>query len=199
MGRRQSKSIKQCVQKPCEFVAVIYEFNSTKVPGNFALGYNLSSEQGSAKGEKSMKEINAQEAYDLMQTDPEVIYLDVRSVPEFEAGHAAGAINIPIAHFTPGSGMSPNPDFPAVVEANVPRDAKLVVGCKSGGRSARACEIMSQMGYGDVTNIRGGFGGATDNFGRMIEPGWSMLNLPTCSDCADEARYETLSGKARTS
>jgi len=124
-----------------------------------------------------MKEINAQEAYDLMQSDPEVIYLDVRSVPEFEAGHAAGAINIPIAHFTPGSGMSPNQDFPAVVEANVPRNAKLVVGCKSGGRSARACEMMSQMGYGDVTNIRGGFGGAMDNFGRVIEPGTELLHI----------------------
>lgn len=198
MGLRQSKSIKQCVQKPCEFVAVIHGFNSAKVPRNFALGYNpfLNKDQ---RRRKPMKEINAQEAYDLMQSDPEVIYLDVRSVPEFEAGHAAGAINIPIAHFTPGSGMSPNQDFPAVVEANVPRNAKLVVGCKSGGRSARACEMMSQMGYGDVTNIRGGFGGAMDNFGRVIEPGWSMLNLPTCSECADEARYETLSGKARTS
>jgi rhodanese-related sulfurtransferase len=146
-----------------------------------------------------MKEINAQEAYDLMQSDPEVIYLDVRSIPEFEAGHAAGAINIPIAHFTPGSGMSPNPDFPKVVEANVPKDAKLVVGCKSGGRSARACEMMSQMGYGDVTNIRGGFGGAMDNLGRVTEPGWSMLNLPCCSECSDDARYETLAGKKRSS
>jgi len=27
----------------------IQEFNSAKVPGNFALGYNPSSEQGSAK------------------------------------------------------------------------------------------------------------------------------------------------------
>jgi rhodanese-related sulfurtransferase len=144
-----------------------------------------------------MKEMSAQEACDLMQSDPEVIYLDVRSVPEFEAGHAAGAINIPIMHFTPQAGMSPNPDFPAVVEANVPRDAKLVVGCKSGVRSARACEMMSQMGYTDLTNVRGGFVGAMDNFGRVIEPGWSMLNLPGCCECTDEARYETLAGKAR--
>ena len=43
-----------------------------------------------------MKEISPQEAYELMQRDPEIIYLDVRSVPEFEAGHAPGAINIPL-------------------------------------------------------------------------------------------------------
>ena len=142
-----------------------------------------------------MKEVNAQEAYDLMRSDPEYVYLDVRSVPEFEAGHAPGAINIPIMHFSPGAGMSPNQDFTAVVEAALPKDAKLVIGCKSGGRSARACDVMSQMGYTNVANIRGGFVGAMDNMGRVTEPGWSMLNLPTCNECSNEASYEALAKK----
>jgi rhodanese-related sulfurtransferase len=144
-----------------------------------------------------MKEVGAQEAHDLLQSDPELIYLDVRSVPEFEAGHAAGAINIPLLHFAPGSGMSPNQDFAAVVDAALAKDARFVVGCKSGGRSARACEIMSQMGFTDVANIRGGFGGLIDNTGRLVEPGWSTLGLPTCADCDDESRYESLVAKAR--
>ena len=144
-----------------------------------------------------MKELSAQDAFDLMQSDPEYIYLDVRSVPEFEAGHPTRAINVPIMHFSPGAGMSPHQDFAAVVEASLPKDAKLVVGCKTGGRSARACEIMSQMGYTTVANVRGGFVGAMDNFGRVIEPGWSMLNLPTCSECGDNARYEALAEKMR--
>ena len=144
-----------------------------------------------------MKELNAQEALDLMQKDPDYIYLDVRSVPEFEAGHPPRAINIPIAHLTPGAGMSPNSDFAAVVEATLPKNAKLLVGCKSGGRSARACDIMTQLGYTDVANVRGGFVGAMDNFGRVTEPGWSMLNLPTCSQCADDAAYEALAAKAQ--
>jgi rhodanese-related sulfurtransferase len=144
-----------------------------------------------------MKEVSPQEANDLMQNDSEYIYLDVRSVPEFEAGHAERAINIPIMHFTPGAGMSPNENFPAEVEAAIPKDAKLVVGCKSGMRSARACEILSQMGFTNVANIRGGFVGLSDNFGRVTEPGWSMLNLPTCSNCTDDARYETIAAKAK--
>ncbi len=142
-----------------------------------------------------MKELSAQDAYDLMQSDPEYIYLDVRSVPEFEAGHARGAINIPIMHFAPGIGMSPNQDFAAVVEAALAKDAKLVVGCKTGVRSARACEVMSQMGYTSVANVRGGFVGAMDTLGRVVEPGWSMLNLPTCAECSDEARYDVLAAK----
>lgn len=144
-----------------------------------------------------MKELNAQEAHELMQVDLEYIYLDVRSVPEFEAGHPTRAINIPLLHFTPGVGMSPNQEFIAVVEAALAKDAKLLIGCKSGGRSARACEVMSQMGFTNVANVRGGFVGAMDASGRVTEPGWSMLNLPTCDECSDEARYETLATKAR--
>ncbi|HVG20676.1 MAG TPA: rhodanese-like domain-containing protein [Blastocatellia bacterium] len=144
-----------------------------------------------------MKEVSAQEAYQLMEGDADYIYLDVRSVPEFEAGHPEKAINIPILHFNPGTGMTPNEDFPAVVEANLPKDAKLVVGCKTGMRSARACDVLSQIGYTNVTNMRGGFAGMTDNFGRLMEPGWSTLNLPTSTESPDEARYETLAARAR--
>lgn len=144
-----------------------------------------------------MKEVNAKEAYDLMQSDPEYIYLDVRSVPEFEAGHAPGAMNIPLLHLEPGVGMTPNQDFTKVVDATLKKDSKLLVGCKAGGRSAKACEILGQMGYTNLTNIRGGFVAATDNAGRMIEPGWSMLNLPMCTDCSEETRYQNIAAKAR--
>ena len=144
-----------------------------------------------------MKEMSPREAYDLMESDPEYVYLDVRSVPEFEAAHPARAINIPLMHLTPGVGMTPNPDFTAIVEANLSGGAKLVVGCKTGGRSARACEIMEQMGYKNVANVRGGFVGTMDQTGRITEPGWSMVNLPTCSDCSDDARYETLASKIK--
>lgn len=144
-----------------------------------------------------MKEISPQEAYDLMQRDPEIIYLDVRSVPEFEAGHAPGAINIPLLHLTPGGGMAPNPDFVAVVEANLAKDARLIVGCKAGGRSANACQLMSQLGYEDVTNMRGGFHGAADRFGQLMEPGWALLNLPVTTDAAEGADYESLAAKAK--
>jgi rhodanese-related sulfurtransferase len=144
-----------------------------------------------------MKEVDPKEAYDKMQKDPEYIYLDVRSIPEYEQGHATGAINIPIMHFQPGMGMMPNEDFVKVAEANLPKNAKLVVGCKMGGRSARACEILMQMGYTDVTNIRGGFGGAMDQSGRIVEPGWSMLDLPVSTGSGEEAGYEKLCAKAK--
>jgi rhodanese-related sulfurtransferase len=125
-----------------------------------------------------MKEVSPKEAYELMKNDAETIYLDVRSTMEFDEAHPAGAVNVPIMNFTPGFGMTPNPDFVQTVEEKFPKDAKLVIGCKSGGRSAQACQIMEKMGFTNVANVRGGFVGAVDNFGRLVEPGWSMLDLP---------------------
>ncbi len=139
-----------------------------------------------------MKEISPKDAYDLLQKDPECMYLDVRSIPEFEQGHPIRAINIPILHFSPGMGMMPNEEFPAVVEANIPAEAKLLIGCKTGIRSARACEILSQLGYSNVTNVRGGFVGVMDQRGNVTEPGWSLLRLPVCAGCEEGSTYETL-------
>ncbi|HEY6330668.1 MAG TPA: rhodanese-like domain-containing protein [Blastocatellia bacterium] len=144
-----------------------------------------------------MKEISAKEAYDLLANDPDCIYLDVRSIPEFETGHPERAVNVPLMHFNPQFGMSPNDDFAPVVAANLSKDAKIIVGCKTGGRSARACDIMTSLGFSDVTNMRGGFGGVMDNFGQVREPGWSTLGLPLCTECKDSDRYDTLAPKAK--
>src|SRR5262245_66532071 len=100
-----------------------------------------------------MKEVSPQEAYELLQKDSETTYLDVRSVPEFDGGHPPGALNIPLMNFTPGFGMTPNPDFIQQVDAQFPKDAKLLIGCKSGGRSVQACQILEKMGYTNVANV----------------------------------------------
>src|SRR5258708_4843729 len=42
-------------------------------------------------------------------------YLDVRSVPEFEQGHPAGAVNVPLLDAQAGR-MVPDPDFQRVLE-----------------------------------------------------------------------------------
>ena len=40
--------------------------------------------------------------------------------------------------------------------AEVPKDRHILVNCKSGGRSARACALLQKHGY-EVTNLAGGF------------------------------------------
>jgi len=62
------------------------------------------------------------------------VYLDVRTVPEFVNGHAPSALNIPVVEMNPQvGGMELNEKFLGVVEVNIPPDAQLIVGCKTGG------------------------------------------------------------------
>jgi rhodanese-related sulfurtransferase len=125
-----------------------------------------------------IRETTPPEAYATLQADPAAVYLDVRTEAEFEAGHPAGARNVPVVFFDPATRQpTPNPDFVATVERAIPRTAKLLVGCQSGGRSARACELLAQAGFTDLTNVYGGFGGARDRAGRIV-PGWREAGLP---------------------
>ena len=74
--------------------------------------------------------------------------------------------------------MAPNPDFVSVVEKAFGKDAKIVVGCKSGGRSLRAAQALTGAGFTSVVDQRAGWDGARDAFGQMGEPGWSRAGLP---------------------
>jgi rhodanese-related sulfurtransferase len=122
-----------------------------------------------------IKRISPQEASEKMAAG--WTYVDVRTVEEFEDGHPQGAVNVPIALSGPG-GMEPNPDFVRVMKAAFAADAKLVVGCKAGGRSMRAAQILLGEGFTNIVDQRAGWDGARNNFGQL-EPGWSRVGLPT--------------------
>jgi rhodanese-related sulfurtransferase len=117
------------------------------------------------------------EAYETLQRVSGSVYLDVRTPEEFAAGHPAGAVNVPVLFFRAGQ-STPNPDFVAAVQRLVPPDTTLLVGCQAGGRSQRGAEMLVAAGYRDVSNVRGGFGGARDDTGRLVIPGWRDAGLP---------------------
>jgi rhodanese-related sulfurtransferase len=104
-------------------------------------------------------------------------YVDVRTAEEFEAGHPMGAVNVPIMHAGPG-GMVQNADFVRVMKAAFPKDAKIICGCKAGGRSLRAAQILLGEGFTQVLDQRAGWDGARDPFGQVNEPGWGRIGLP---------------------
>ena len=114
--------------------------------------------------------ITPKEAY--QKTKEGSAYLDVRTAEEFAAGHAKGAVNVPLFFKTP-AGRQFNPDFLKQVQKQFSAGNPLVVGCYSGGRSAQACEILEMEGYKQICNIDGGFGG------KPGQPGWKDLGLPT--------------------
>jgi rhodanese-related sulfurtransferase len=140
----------------------------------------------------AVKRISPEEARDLMEKDGWA-YVDVRSVPEFEAGHPAGAYNVPLLHRGP-LGMSPNPDFLPTMKKTFPADAKIVVGCQSGGRSLQAASLLASEGYVSVVDQRAGFGGGMGPGGRP-EPGWGPKGLPTSRAAAPGRTFEELRGR----
>jgi len=138
--------------------------------------------------------VSPEEAQRLIELEG-YTYVDVRSVPEFEAGHPTGAFNVPFAHLGPG-GMTPNADFLATMEKSFPKDAKLVVGCKSGGRSFQAASLLQSAGYSNLVDQKAGFEGSVNPQGQR-ELGWRPKGLPTSADAPKDHSYEGLRTKPR--
>lgn len=88
-----------------------------------------------------MKEITFNDFYQLYQKDS-LSVLDVREVEEFEALHLEGAHNLPLSQLTD-------------TFEQLDKDNLYYVICKSGMRSARACQFLAGQGY-DVINVQGG-------------------------------------------
>lgn len=133
-------------------------------------------------------------AKELLEQDPECVYVDVRTVEEFEQGHPPGAFNVPIL-FRSGAGMQPNPEFLAAVTRRFPPGQKIVFGCKSGGRSERACELLARQGYAHLLNMAGGFHGATDMSGNMVEQGWAACGYDVEKAALPGRSWKELGGR----
>lgn len=71
--------------------------------------------------------------------------IDVRTPMEYELGHLQGAVNIDWK----------SPRFAASFDS-IPTDRPLYVYCQKGGRSAKAAELLRDMGY-TVTDLTGGY------------------------------------------
>lgn len=88
-----------------------------------------------------MKEITFNDFYQLYQKDS-LSVLDVREVEEFEALHLEGARNLPLSQL-------------ADTYDQLDKSQSYYVICKSGKRSARACQFLAERGY-EVINVQGG-------------------------------------------
>jgi rhodanese-related sulfurtransferase len=76
----------------------------------------------------------------------DAVILDVREPDEWAAGHAPGAIHIPLGEL---------PSRLAELSAASAEGSPVAVTCRGGGRSSRAVAWLTQQGY-DVANLDGG-------------------------------------------
>lgn len=97
--------------------------------------------------ELTYKQITAEEAKKLMDTETDYIIVDARTESEFSEGHIEGAILIP------------EYEIAQRAEKELPdKDALILVYCRSGRRSKIASEELVKLGY---TNVKE-FGGIID-------------------------------------
>lgn len=79
-------------------------------------------------------------------TEEGVVILDVRTPEETADGIIDGAQELDFRA----------DDFREKL-SNLDKDAKYLVYCRSGGRSASACSMMKEMGFENVSNLVGGY------------------------------------------
>ena len=81
-----------------------------------------------------------------IDSDQKQIILDVRTIEEFEEKSIPSAVLANI--------LEPS-EFMSVVE-KLEKDYKLLVYCRSGIRSQKACSILDQLGFKETYNLNGG-------------------------------------------
>lgn len=141
----------------------------------------------------SVKNIDPEQAKDILDSDTKAVYIDVRTEQEFLNGHVPGSVNIPVVWPDQATRqMKPNPDFVKVVGAHFTMDKRIIVGCQAGGRSQFAADLLGQAGFEDVSNMQGGFGGGRNAMGQVV-PGWMQLGLPVETEVRAEKSYASLS------
>ncbi|MDD4700706.1 MAG: rhodanese-like domain-containing protein [Desulfovibrio sp.] len=102
------------------------------------------------------RDISVQDAAALLENPPQgLIILDVRTPAEFSAGHLPGAVNM---DYLGGS-------FEKQIES-LPKDAPVLLYCRTGNRSARADEAMTKAGIGNILHMHEGI------------IAWQRLDLP---------------------
>lgn len=90
------------------------------------------------------KLVDVAKAEELIK-DKKVIVLDVRTAAEFAGGHISGATNLDFR----------DKKFKELV-AKLPKDKTYLVNCAAGRRSAAACELLSQMEFKTLFDLKGG-------------------------------------------
>jgi phage shock protein E len=84
-------------------------------------------------------DVSGAEARELVQAGARLV--DVRTPAEFAAGHIAGAVNIPVQQLD------------TRMSELQPKDAAVVVYCRSGHRSGNAARLLKTAGFTGVRDL----------------------------------------------
>ena len=93
-----------------------------------------------------MTELHQDEWNEQRLAAENAVLLDVRTEDEFNEKHLVGATLIDIRQ--PQSFMD--------TANELPKDKAYFIYCRSGARSAQACQLLDQLGVAETVNLKGG-------------------------------------------
>ncbi len=136
--------------------------------------------------ETTIKEISPQQAWEILEAEPQALLLDVRTSMEYEyVGHPPNALHIP---WMDAPDWNIDTGFvDKVRQALVKRTGSeqglesiaILAICRSGKRSQAAAEALAGQGFDNLYNIEDGFEGDLDNNKqRNTINGWRFADLP---------------------
>lgn len=136
--------------------------------------------------ETTIKEISPQQAWEILEAEPQALLLDVRTSMEYEyVGHPLNALHIP---WMDAPDWNIDTGFvDKVRQALVKRTGSeqglesiaILAICRSGKRSQAAAEELARQGFDNLYNIEDGFEGDLDNNKqRNTINGWRFADLP---------------------
>jgi rhodanese-related sulfurtransferase len=132
------------------------------------------------------KSLTPQQAWQLVQDDPQAVLVDIRSTMEYLfVGHPTGAVHVP---WIDEPDWTVNPDFTTEIRklllggavcSEGAECAPVILICRSGKRSHEAGKVLLDAGLTAVFHIDEGFEGERDeHHHRGTLGGWRFRGLP---------------------
>ncbi|UCG68369.1 MAG: DUF4215 domain-containing protein, partial [Thermoplasmata archaeon] len=123
--------------------------------------------------------LNVEESRDIIDTNEEIVILDVRTPLEYESGHIPDAISIPLLNLKQ-----------RIDELN--KDDVVLVYCKGGSRSEEACKILAQYEFESVYNMLGGIDAWVFAGFEVTEPSTEKMEYNGNDQIADDTDQDTV-------
>ena len=125
--------------------------------------------------------VTPHEAYQLLQGDPRVKLVDVRTEAEraWVGRVAIGPEQHVAVEWNTWPSGTQNPAFAAQLQAVAGKDEVLLFLCRSGVRSRHGARVATEHGYAQCYDVLEGFEGDKDSEGhRKTVGGWCHAGLP---------------------
>lgn len=121
-----------------------------------------------------VQELFPWDVLDEMESNPDIVLLDVRCPIEFQNMHIEDSINVPRGVLETACDWGYEQTLPELVEA---RNKKVVVICRSGKRSVLAAHTLQLLGFTNVASMKTGLRGWNDSEQALVNPAGRIISL----------------------